>query len=44
MIDATKEGLWEVRDLDLVFCVCYPILFQKDMEKGKIITLIDSES
>ena len=37
-----KEA-WKVRVLDWVFCICYPVQFQKDKRKD-VLTLLNSES
>lgn len=44
MTHSSEEALQQMRDLDQVIFIYYPILFKKDMEKIEIITLIDFEN
>lgn len=43
IISTSKEDTQEVRDLDYIICIYYLILFQKDIKKAKILSLIHFE-
>lgn len=44
LIDFSKKALQKVRDLKQVYYICYAILFEKDLDKIKIMLLIDFKS